>query len=195
MEECFRGEKDMKTILFIIGSTRKNSFNRQLAKIAEEQLQGSAEVKYLDYSDLPFFNQDTEFPTPDSFGRIRKEVESADGLWIFTPEYNSGYPGCLKNLIDWLSRSYELNDYASGTSIKGKPVTISGAAGKNAATGSRTKLYELLQFTGMKVFHEVGEGFAVDKGFMTDKITLSDDDIERLKIQATGVVRFISEES
>lgn len=86
----------MKTILFIIGSTRRKSFNRQLAKIAEGQLNGIATVKYLEFGELPFFNQDTEFPTPDAFARIRKEVEDADGVWIFTPEYNSDYPGYLK---------------------------------------------------------------------------------------------------
>ncbi len=56
----------MKTILFIIGSTRKKSFNRRLAKMAEEQLNGIATVKYLEFGGLPFFNQDTEFPTPDT---------------------------------------------------------------------------------------------------------------------------------
>lgn len=100
--------------------------------------------------------------------------------------------GLFKNLIDWLSRYYELNNYASGTSIKDKPVTISGAAGKNAAAGSRTKLFELLQFTGMNVFRETGEGFAVGKEeFATDTLTLSAEDEERLRSQGAEFVKFL----
>ena len=45
-----------------------------------------------------------EFPTPGEILRVRDEVSKADGIWIFTPEYNHSYPGGLKNLLDWLSR-------------------------------------------------------------------------------------------
>ena len=65
----------MKKILFIIGSLRKNSFNRQLAAVAEEMLKGKAEVSYLDYSKLPFINQDIEFPAPAEVTRVRKCIE------------------------------------------------------------------------------------------------------------------------
>lgn len=150
-----------------------------------------AEISYLDFIDLPFFNQDTEFPTSEVVLRIRKEIEEADGLWIFVPEYNSSYPGYVKNLIDWMSRSFELNNYASGTALKGKKVTISGVAGKRAVAGSRAKLYELLQFAGMNVYKEDGEGFAVSgDSFATDLLTLVEDDKERLKKQGIGFVEF-----
>ena len=52
----------MKHILFIIGSLRKESFNLQLAREAEKQLAGVAEVTYLDYTDVPSINQDIEHP-------------------------------------------------------------------------------------------------------------------------------------
>ena len=48
----------MKKILFIIGSLRKESFNKKLAKEVEEMLDGRATVEYLDYSDVPLMNQD-----------------------------------------------------------------------------------------------------------------------------------------
>lgn len=54
----------MKNILFIVGSTRRNSFNRQLAAFADRLLEGRAQVGYLAFDNLPFFNQDTEFPPP-----------------------------------------------------------------------------------------------------------------------------------
>ena len=37
----------MKKIVFIVGSLRKNSFNRSLAKLAEAALQGKAKVEYI----------------------------------------------------------------------------------------------------------------------------------------------------
>ena len=52
----------MKKILFIIGSLRKESFNRQLALEAEKMIGSQADVTYLDYSDVPIINQDIEFP-------------------------------------------------------------------------------------------------------------------------------------
>ena len=43
----------MKKILFIIGSLRVKSFNRQVAHVAKEIIGGCAEVQELDYSELP----------------------------------------------------------------------------------------------------------------------------------------------
>ena len=78
----------MKKILFIIGSLRKESFNKKLAKEVEEMLDGRATVEYLDYSDVPLMNQDFEFPAPEAVKRVRERVAEADALWIFSPEYN-----------------------------------------------------------------------------------------------------------
>ena len=75
----------MKSILFIVGSTRRNSFNRQLAAFAERLLEGRAQVGYLAFDNLPFFNQDTEFPPPQAVASVREMVGRADGLWFFTP--------------------------------------------------------------------------------------------------------------
>ena len=61
----------MKKIVFIIGSLRKKSFNRKLAEAAEQLLAGRAIVEYLDYTDVPWLNQDIEFPAP-ALPSIRK---------------------------------------------------------------------------------------------------------------------------
>ena len=113
-----------KKVLFIIGSLRKKSFNRQLAaKCREILMQKGAEISELEYSDIPFMNQDSEMPVPASINRVRAEVAAADGIWIFTPEYNFAVPGVLKNLLDWLSRPLVPGDFTSGTAIAGKKVT------------------------------------------------------------------------
>ena len=71
----------MKKILFIIGSLRKESFNKKLAKEVEQMLAGRATVEYLDYSDVPLMNQDIEFPAPEPVKRVRGKVAEADCQW------------------------------------------------------------------------------------------------------------------
>lgn len=69
-----------KKILFIVGSLRKQSFNRQLAEKAAEIVRGRADVSFLEWTDVPFFNQDAEFPVPMAVARVRKAVQEADGI-------------------------------------------------------------------------------------------------------------------
>lgn len=184
----------MKKILFVVGSMRKESFNRQRANIIAEELKGKAEVSFLSYGDIPFMNQDIEFPTPEEILRVRSEVEGADGLWIFTPEYNSSYPGVLKNLLDWLSRPHKPNDYANGSSVTGKKVAISWVAGKSAAAGSRGKLKDLLEIMGMKVM-ETQVGVTINpEAWANNELTLSDDKKEELNKQAEEFLKFLDEE-
>ena len=90
----------MKKVLFDVGLLRKKSSNRQLAKKAEALLAGKAEVKYLDYTDLPWMNQGIRFQAPAAVARLCEDIAATDGLWIFTPEYNFCYPAHVKNLTD-----------------------------------------------------------------------------------------------
>ena len=178
----------MKKILFIIGSLRTKSFNRQLAMMAKEIIGNRAEVSELDYSDLPLLNQDIEQPEPAAVARIRRTVSEADALWIFTPEYNSSYPGHLKNLLDWLSRPVIPLDYGTPTCINSKRVAVSGAGGKAATANCRTKLTELLTFIKADVLAEQ-TGIAVPaESWGTDVLTLTDEQKAQLSAQADALV-------
>ena len=178
----------MKKILFIIGSLRTKSFNRQLAMMAKEIIGNRAEVYELDYSDLPLLNQDIEQPEPAAVARIRKTVSEADALWIFTPEYNSSYPGHLKNLLDWLSRPVIPLDYGTPTCINGKRVAVSGAGGKAATANCRAKLTELLTFIKADVLAEQ-TGIAVPaEAWGTDVLTLTDEQKAQLSTQANALI-------
>ena len=110
----------MKKILFILGSLREKSFNKQVARYVETLLEGKAEVKWLNYTDVPFVNQDIEFPTPQPVARVRKDVLDSDALWVFTPEYNYSYPGIVKNLFDWLSRPMSADPANRTTAIQAR---------------------------------------------------------------------------
>ena len=178
----------MKKILFIIGSLRAKSFNRQVANEAKNIIGNRAEVSELDYSDLPLLNQDIEQPEPAAVARIRRIVSEADAIWIFTPEYNLSYPGHLKNLLDWLSRPVIPMDYGTPTCINGKRVAISGAGGKAATASSRAKLTELLTFIKAEVIPEQ-IGIAVPaEAWGTDELILTDEQKAELKSLADKLI-------
>ena len=178
----------MKKILFVIGSLRAKSFNRQMANVAREIIGNRAEVQELDYSDLPLLNQDVEQPEPAAVARIRKTVAEAAGLWIFTPEYNKSYPGHLKNLLDWLSRPVKPMDYGTPTCINGKRVAISGAGGKAATANCRAKLTELLTFMKAEVLPEQ-VGIAVPaEAWGTDVLVLTEEQKAELKALADALL-------
>lgn len=182
----------MPKILFIIGSLREKSFNRQLAREAERIIADRAEVSYLDYADIPFMNQDIEFPAPEAIARVRAEVQSADAIWIFTAEYNYQIPGMLKNLLDWLSRPLVKNDWSSGSAAGGKVVTIAGAGGKFATAGVRKNLAALLTAMQMQVVAGEGTGVAVDgSAWATDVATYSEDTLSALAAQADELLAAI----
>lgn len=178
----------MKKILFVIGSLRAKSFNRQVALVAKEIIGERAEVQELDYSDLPLLNQDIEQPELEAVARIRREVSEADALWIFSPEYNMSYPGHLKNLLDWLSRPVKPMDYGTPTCINGKRVALSGAGGKAATADCRAKLTELLTFMKADVLSEQ-VGIAVPaEAWGTDVLTLTDEQKAQLKTLAAALI-------
>lgn len=138
-------------ILAIVGSLRKDSYNRQLALAAKELIGDGADFDFLDYHDIPLMNQDIEYPAPDAVRRIRNEVKSADGVWFFTPEYNHFFPGILKNLIDWLSRPISKEEPQV---LSGKPAAISGITPAMSGTGlAQDHLVTLISFLNMDVMN------------------------------------------
>lgn len=181
-----------RKILFIVGSNRKQSFNRQLADEIIAMIGSRAECAFLDFSEVPFLNQDEEYPAPKAVAALRETVAAADALWILTPEYNASYPGLLKNALDWLSRPVVPNDYATPTVMRGKKATLSGAAGKSAAAHARKKLAELLGFMGVQLFAEEGNGVALGgESFGSNKLIISDDAKKALQAQVDGFLSFL----
>lgn len=48
----------MKTALFVVGSFRAKSFNRQLARKVEALLAPRAKVEWIDFCGVPFMDQE-----------------------------------------------------------------------------------------------------------------------------------------
>lgn len=96
-------------ILGFAGSTRKDSYNKKLVKIALQGAeQAGAQVTYLDLRDLPMplYDGDLEesYGLPENARKFKDLLLAHQGLLIASPEYNSSISGVLKNAIDWASR-------------------------------------------------------------------------------------------
>jgi len=109
-------------IVGLVGSLRKDSFNKALMAEAVENCPTEAEIEVVSI-ELPLFNQDQELDLPETVKNFKQKIKSADAILIATPEYNYSIPGVLKNAIDWASRPHGDN------SLEGKPVAIMSASG------------------------------------------------------------------
>jgi len=172
-------------ILFIVGSVRKDSFNRQLSRIAYNMVAEWHDVDYLDPASVPYMNQDLEADVPESVKSAREAVMSSDAVWIFTPEYNRSIPGVLKNLLDWLSRPLDLNDPDRVSALTSKKVIITGVGGGKRTEFCRKALFDMLTFVGMEVLDGEGAGFSLDRRAFAEGIWEPDEDcINVLRKQA-----------
>jgi chromate reductase len=91
-------------ILGLVGSLRKNSFNKALMRAAIEVVPENAEIEVFDIAGIPAFNQDFEKDPPQIIKEFKAKIKAANALLIATPEYNYSIPGVLKNAIDSASR-------------------------------------------------------------------------------------------
>lgn len=96
-------------ILAFAGSTRMESFNKKLVKVAMHGAEASgAQVTHLDLRDLalPLYDGDLESSSglPPGALKFKELLLANDGFLISSPEYNSSISGVLKNAIDWASR-------------------------------------------------------------------------------------------
>ena len=128
---------DTCRILGIVGSLRRESYNRSALRAAAQLVPAGAKLEIFDLGGIPPFSEDDEQRPPDKVVELRRRVRAADALLFATPEYNDSIPGVLKNAIDWASRP-------NGDSAwNGKPAAIMGAS--VGATGTARAQYHLRQ--------------------------------------------------
>ena len=109
-------------IAVIVGSLRKDSFNRKLATALARLAPADFRFTQVRLDDLPLYNQDDDGQQAASVLRLKGEIKAAQGLLFVTPEYNRSIPGVLKNAIDHASRPYGQSAWA------GKPAGVIGAS-------------------------------------------------------------------
>ena len=116
----------MARLIGIAGSLRRGSINRALLRAAARNMPAGSELVIADIGDIPLYNGDVEDSEgiPAAVSELQDQIAASDGLVIATPEYNSGMPGVLKNVMDWLSRPPE----QIGRVFRDRPVAVMGAS-------------------------------------------------------------------
>jgi len=110
------------SIAVVVGSLRRDSFNRKLADALVKLAPSGFSFKQIRIDDLPPYNQDDDGDQADVVKRLKQEIGSSQGVIFVTPEYNRSIPGVLKNAIDHASRPYGKSAW------KGKPAGVIGVS-------------------------------------------------------------------
>ena len=136
-------------IAVLVGSLRKQSFNRMIAKALEAAASESLQFVYSEIGNLPLYNQDLDESPPAQWVEFRKTISSCQGVLFVTPEYNRSVPGVLKNAIDVGSRPY-------GKSVwDGKPAAVvSVSPGASGGFGANHHLRQCLVFLNMPAMQQ-----------------------------------------
>lgn len=113
-------------IVAIVGSLRKESYNKKIAKFMMDRYKGNLDIDILSIDNLPLFNEEIEKNPPTTVVDFKSKVKESEGVLIVTPEYNHSIPGVLKNALDWCSRVDRV--------MVNKPTFIVGASNGNVGT-------------------------------------------------------------
>lgn len=141
----------MKKIGVLVGSLRKESFSKKVAKNIADLFPEGYDIEFLEIGHLPLFNQDFEgdLGTPEEYTTFRNKVKEKDAFLFVTPEYNRSVPAVLKNALDVASRPY-------GESVwNGKPAAIASVSpGGISGFGANHHLRQVLTFLNMPVVQQ-----------------------------------------
>lgn len=134
----------IRNVAVIVGSLRKESFNRKMAKAMIALAPATLKLEIVEIGQLPHFNQDFEADPPQEVKDFKGRIEQSDAVLFVTPEYNRSVPGVLKNAIDVASRPYGKSAWS------GKPAAIfSLSPGAVGAFGANHHLRQSLVFLNM----------------------------------------------
>jgi NAD(P)H-dependent FMN reductase len=101
------GELQMTDTLFIpviLGTSRQGRQSEKVAKFLLEQVRQRVETELIDIRQIEIATDDAGESLKDP--QFSALMERADGLIIVVPEYNHGYPGLLKHVLDSCLKEY-----------------------------------------------------------------------------------------
>lgn len=126
-----------KKVAVIIGSLRKESFNRKIAKEMIRLAPAGLDLEIVEISDLTFFSEDVEMNPPQSWKDFKAKIEASDAVLFVSPEYNRSIPGVLKNAMEIGGRPPKQNSWKEkpGAIVTVSPGAI-GGLGSNKTISS-----------------------------------------------------------
>jgi chromate reductase len=138
-----------RKVAVLVGSLRKESFNRKMAKALIALAQPPLKLEIVEIGQLPLFNQDFEANPPPEVVSFKQRIQESDAILFVTPEYNRSVPGLLKNAIDVASRPYGKSAW------NGKPVAVvSVSPGAIGAFGANQALRQSFVFLNMPALQQ-----------------------------------------
>jgi len=138
-----------RKVAVLVGSLRKGSFSRKIARAIEAEAAGKLTFEEIDISKVGFYNQDLDATPPAEWMELRDKIKSADAVLFVTPEYNRSVPGVLKNAIDIASRPY------GHSAFNGKPAAVvSNSPGNIGGFGAHHHLRQSIAFLNMPVLQQ-----------------------------------------
>ena len=156
----------------VVGSLRVESVNGALARAAVDVLPADASLSLHNIGGLPLYNGDEEAAGPPvEVLALHDAVSAADGIALFSPEYNSSLPVVTKNVIDWLSRDLSTWEAKGITMITMSP-------GGRAGISAREHFSAIMPRQSTRLFDTIGFGNSRDRldaiGNVTDPATLAE---------------------
>ncbi len=119
-----------RKIAVIVGSLRKQSFNRKMARALMASAPAALSCEIVEIGQLPIYNQDSddEGHPPAEWVAFRERMRQYHGVLFVTPEYNRSMPGVLKNALDVGSRPYGKSIWGgkAGAIVSVSPGNIGG---------------------------------------------------------------------
>jgi chromate reductase len=133
-----------RKVAVIVGSLRKESFNRKVAKTLIQLAGQKLDMEIVEIGQLPLYNEDDDANPPPVYTEFRERIKGYDGVLFVTPEYNRSVPGVLKNAIDVGSRPYGQSAW------NGKPAgVITASPGAVGGFGANHHVRQMLVFLNM----------------------------------------------
>lgn len=180
----------MSRILGVSGSLRKASYNTALLHAAQDLMPEGVELVEGSIVGIPLYDGDEEAASglPPAVEALKEQIAGADGLLLFTPEYNNSIPGVFKNAIDWLSRP--ATDI--GRIFGGKPAAVLGASpGGFGTILAQDAWLSVLRTLGTRPWYEGRLMVARAGNVFDDQGNMTDDQMrERLKRFLVGFSNF-----
>jgi len=144
-----------KKIAVLVGSLRKDSYNRKVANELIKLAPESLELEIVEIGNLQHYNEDLDANPPAEWVKFRNKIAEADGYLFVTPEYNHSIPGALKNALDWCSRVDRV--------MVSKPTFIVGASNGNVGTARcQAHLRQILNSGGISAIDLPGNQVLIE---------------------------------
>lgn len=157
-------------ILAISGSLKSTSANTNILRAISKIAPQNVIVNMFDGLDsMPHFNPELANDI-DSVNYFRRQLALADAVIFSTPEYAFGVPGVLKNALDWIVSSGELNE---------KPVAaISASPLYSGGDKALASLLLTLTALGTRMDADLSVSIANIKSKMSDEGVVADYETE-----------------